>query len=85
MVYGPDGTGLELEPEPQLCKTFSTMTQLMIPMVKGPLLYNIRRNRMKYTVLFPVFRIRMDPGFFADSDPGFKSPDPSINKLIGSK
>ena len=40
---------------------------------------------MKYTVLFPVFRIRMDPGFFADPDPGFKSPDQSINKLIGSK
>ena len=40
---------------------------------------------MKYTILFPVFRIRMDPGFFADPDPGFKSPDPSINKLIGSK
>ena len=29
----------------------------------------------------------MDPGFFADLDPGFKSPDPdpSINKLMGSK
>ena len=24
----------------------------------------------------------MDPGFFADPDPGFKSPDPSINKLL---
>ena len=23
--------------------------------------------------------------FFADPDPGFKSPDPSINKLVGSK
>ena len=23
----------------------------------------------------------MDPGFFADPDPGFKSPDPSIYKL----
>ena len=23
----------------------------------------------------------MDPGFFADPDPGFKSPDPSIDKL----
>ena len=33
----------------------------------------------------PVFRIRMDPGFFADPDPGFKSPDPSINKLVGSE
>ena len=34
-----------------------------------------------------VFRIRMDPGFLADPDPGFKStdPDPSISKLIGSK
>ena len=31
--------------------------------------------------LKPVFRIRMDPGFFADPDPGIKSPDPSINKL----
>ena len=32
-------------------------------------------------------RIRMNPGFFADPDPGFKSPDPdpSINKLMGSK
>ena len=29
----------------------------------------------------------MDPGFFSDLDPGFKSsdPDPSINKLMGSK
>ena len=25
----------------------------------------------------------MDPGFFANPDPGFKSPDPSINKLMG--
>ena len=40
-----------------------------------------------------VFRIRMDPGFFADPDlgffadpdPGFKSPAPSINELMGSK
>ena len=34
-----------------------------------------------------VFRIRMDPGFFADPDPGFKSPDPdpSIKKFIRSK
>ena len=34
-----------------------------------------------------VFRIRMDPGFFAHPDPGIKSPDsnPSINKLMGSK
>ena len=23
-----------------------------------------------------VFRIRMDPGFFADPDPDFKNPDP---------
>ena len=32
-------------------------------------------------------RIRMDPGFFADPDPGFKSPDPdpSIKKFIRSK
>ena len=39
-----------------------------------------------YTAIFSaVFRIRMDPVFFADPhpDPGFKSPDPdpSINKL----
>ena len=27
----------------------------------------------------------MEPGFFADPDPGFKSPDPSINKLLESK
>ena len=26
----------------------------------------------------------MDPGFFADSDPGFKSPDPSFYKLTVS-
>ena len=34
-----------------------------------------------------VFRIRMDPGFFADPDPDFKNPDPdpSINKPMGSK
>ena len=36
--------------------------------------------------LKPVFRIwiRMDPGFFADPDPGFISPDPdqSIYKLM---
>ena len=37
------------------------------------------------THLIAVVRIRMDPGFFADPDPGFKSPDPSMNKLIGSK
>ena len=39
-----------------------------------------------YTAIFSaVFRIRMDPVFFADPhpDPGFKSPDPdpSITKL----
>ena len=28
-----------------------------------------------------VIRIRMDPRFFADPDPGIKSPDPSIYKL----
>ena len=36
--------------------------------------------------LKPVFRIRirMDPSFFADPNPGFKSqdPDPSIYKLM---
>ena len=34
-----------------------------------------------------VFRIRMDPGFFADPDPDFRNPDPdlSINKQMGSK
>ena len=36
--------------------------------------------------LKPVFRIRIriDPSFFADPDPGFKSqdPDPSIYKLM---
>ena len=32
-----------------------------------------------------VFRIRVDPGFFADPDPGLKCPDPSLNKLMGSK
>ena len=46
------------------------------------------------SILLAVFRIRMDPGFFADPDPGFKSPDPgfksldpdpSISKLKGSK
>ena len=31
-----------------------------------------------------VFRIRMDPGFFADPDPDFKNPDLSINKPIES-
>ena len=33
-----------------------------------------------------LIRIRMDPGFFADTD--FKNPDPSafcFNKLMGSK
>ena len=30
-------------------------------------------------------RLQMDPGFFfADPDPCFKSPDPSIKKLMGS-
>ena len=40
-----------------------------------------------------VFRIRLDPGSFADPDPGsfadpdpgFKSPDPSIYKIKGSR
>ena len=32
-----------------------------------------------------VFRIRIDPGFFANPDPDFKNPDPSIKKLMGSK
>ena len=27
----------------------------------------------------------MDPGFFADPDLGFKSPDTSLNKLMASK
>ena len=27
----------------------------------------------------------MDSGFFANPDPGFKSPDPSINKRMVSK
>ena len=31
--------------------------------------------------LYLVFQIRMYPGFFAVPDPGFKSPDPSINRL----
>ena len=34
-----------------------------------------------------VFRIRMDPSFFADPDPDIKNPDPSgfcFNKLMGS-
>ena len=39
-------------------------------------------------IWWPVFRIRMDPGFFANPDPdqGLESPDPdpSINKLMGS-
>ena len=26
----------------------------------------------------------MDPGFFSDPDPDLKSPDPSIDKLMGS-
>ena len=26
----------------------------------------------------------MDPGFTTNPDPGFKSPDPSINKLLVS-
>ena len=40
-----------------------------------------------FGTLEPVFRIRMDLGFFADPDPGFKSPDPDppINQLMGSK
>ena len=39
-----------------------------------------------YSEILPVFRIRMDPSFFAYPDPGFKSPDPdpSMDKLIGS-
>ena len=32
-----------------------------------------------------VFRIRMDPGLFADPDFKNPDPDPSINKLMGSK
>ena len=34
------------------------------------------KNHFFIRVFNPVFRIRMDPGFFADMDPGFKSPDP---------
>ena len=33
-------------------------------------------------VIKAVFRFLMDPGFFADPDLGFKSPDPSIYKLM---
>ena len=50
--------------------------------------YLIKSTRNLFFVWFhPVFRIRMDPGFFADPDPGFKSldPDPSSNKLMESK
>ena len=34
-----------------------------------------------------LFRIRIDTGFFADPDPGYRSldPDSSINNLMGSK
>ena len=39
-------------------------------------------NREHY---LSVFLIRMDPCFFADPYPDFKIPDPSINKLVGSK
>ena len=42
-----------------------------------------------FSVFYSVFwiRIRMDQGFFANPDLGFKSPDlhPFINKLLGSK
>ena len=43
-------------------------------------------NLINNTVLcFSVFRIRMDPGVFADLYPDFKNPDPSINKPMGSE
>ena len=53
-----------------------------------PLSSKIYRTQLKidlWSTLITVFWIRMDPGFFADPDPGFKSPDPSINKLMGSE
>ena len=49
-----------------------------------------------FIILPQVFRILMDPGFFADPDLDFENldpdpdfenldPDPSVNKLMGSK
>ena len=42
---------------------------------------------LQYLSYLSVFRIRMDPGFFANPDPDFKNPDPdpSINKPMRSK
>ena len=39
---------------------------------------------MTQSLFYTVFRIQMDPVFFADPDPGFKSPDldPSMYKLM---
>ena len=54
-----------------------------------------RGSKLRITVgckILSEYIIVSDPdpdgsGFFADPDPGFKSPDPdpSINKLMGSK
>ena len=47
---------------------------------------NLGHCTLRTTNKFPVFRIRfrMDPDFFANPDPGLKSPDPdpSIYKLM---
>ena len=34
------------------------------------------QDKMHFYGPKPVFRIRMDPSFFADQDPDFKNPDP---------
>ena len=36
-----------------------------------------------FTVFQIQIRIRMDPGFFADPDPGFKGPDPDLSIRAG--
>ena len=48
------------------------------------------QDKMHFYGPKPVFRIRMDPSFFADPDPDFKNLDPDssvfwFNKLMGSK
>ena len=60
----------------------STVT-LMVFLNVFSVIRGLRLSRL--SGLFSVFRIRMDLGFFADPDLGVNSPDPSINKLMGSK
>ena len=40
------------------------------------------RHTSNRQLFLPVFRIRMDLGFFADPDPSFKNPDPDPSVFL---